>query len=103
MAGSYRSSMALMGPNWRDDLRRMIEGERDIEVEMKAEQDLEATMRAVCEEKGIEFSPQMQAVCKQQVRAEGTLAPTLDEQFAKFGGVEKFLSDYCPLPGNRTE
>jgi len=60
----------------------------------------ETRLREICAEKGVEFSPLMKAVCEQAEEADLHAFPSLEEQFAPYGGLDAFLQTYCHVQPN---
>jgi len=88
------------GAGFRPWFRELVGDQRGFVVTMSMSGISEAKVRQICAERGIEFSPLMKAVCQQAEEADRHAPPTLEEQFAPYGGVDAFLATYCHVQPN---
>lgn len=92
------------GAGFRPWFRELVGDQRGFVVTMSMSGISEAKVRQICAERGIEFSPLMQAACEQAERADKSTRhsfPSLEEQFAPYGGLDAFLQTYCHVQPNR--
>ena len=91
------------GAAFRPWFRELVGEQPAFVVTMSMSGISEAKVRRICAERGVEFSPLMQAACEQSERADRAHSdafPTLEEQFAPYGGLDTFLQTYCHVPPN---
>ncbi|AMV16937.1 hypothetical protein [Planctomyces sp. SH-PL14] len=91
------------GAAFRPWFRELIGDQPAFVVTMSMSGISEAKVRQICAERGVEFSPLMQAACEQAESADKAnrdAFPSLEEQFAPYGGLDAFLQTYCNVRPN---